>query len=530
MTLSESFDGSVATTVNTDSSVNLNSLYCSHLWTNSNLRSAIITAPPKDRNVITYCYTCKGKIRKYELKPPRNFTPHNHSTPNKDITIERDEAVVNERQVQLIDTNVRQDVCSYNKSFTRDLEPTNVENQLRIPSISQQIDSSFRQKYTSYEMDTNSGGRQRLRKSLRGFGCIINFASADSPVKKRTQIQACSISVMIVAIVIISFILVNFTNPNLKGMTNKISTTVVPTKNVDINETASAITKVYLDLGSMTEVNTTDEYLTTTEYDSSFNIDNSTLMNVISKIRKNIRTYPKFSRKADESEKPKEVNNRDLSQRFCSCQRNEICMLDENSGKSVCRKPIDHDDPTGCGGLCALETEACQLVDKARGVRVCRLLTLVTCSPDEWRCRNGLCVPAEARCDGSIQCYDRSDEMYCECDLTKQFRCGHSISCFSHTKLCDGVIDCWDGYDEVNCTTECPADQFTCTDGQCILSSRFCDGLADCADGSDEPDGCGGSCGAHELRCRNQRCVPRAAQCDNHDNCGDLTDELHCSK
>lgn len=46
--------------------------------------------------------------------------------------------------------------------------------------------------------------------------------------------------------------------------------------------------------------------------------------------------------------------------------------------------------------------------------------------------------------------------LYCtftECDLTKQFRCGHSISCFSHTKLCDGIIDCWDGYDEVNCTT-----------------------------------------------------------------------------
>lgn len=68
---------------------------------------------------------------------------------------------------------------------------------------------------------------------------------------------------------------------------------------------------------------------------------------------------------------------------------------------------------SGCGGLCALETEACQLVDRARGVRVCRLLTLVTCSPQEWRCRNGLCVRAEHRCDGSIQCYDRSDEMHC---------------------------------------------------------------------------------------------------------------------
>ncbi|CAH2050397.1 unnamed protein product, partial [Iphiclides podalirius] len=175
-------------------------------------------------------------------------------------------------------------------------------------------------------------------------------------------------------------------------------------------------------------------------------------------------------------------------------------MLQESSGTSVCRIAIDQNDPTGCGGLCALDTEACQLVDKARGVRVCRLLSQVTCSPQEWRCRNGFCVSADARCDGSIQCYDRSDEMHCDCDLSKQFRCGQSISCFSNTKLCDGVIDCWDGFDEVNCTAECPEDQFTCTNGQCILSTRFCDGLADCGDGSDEPNGCDGACNAHEIR------------------------------
>lgn len=60
-----------------------------------------------------------------------------------------------------------------------------------------------------------------------------------------------------------------------------------------------------------------------------------------------------------------------------------------------------------------METEACQLVDKSRGVRVCRLLTQVSCSSHDWRCRNGFCVPSEARCDGFIQCYDRSDEMHC---------------------------------------------------------------------------------------------------------------------
>lgn len=348
MILSGSFDDSITSSSNVEKSINLNSLYCSHLWKNSYLRNAIITAPPKDRNVITYCYTCKGKIRKYELKPPRNFTPPNHSTPNKDIIIEKDETYVNERQDGPIDINISQAVCSYNKSIIRDLEPTNEENKLRIPSISQQIDSNIRQKYTSYEMDSNNSRRQRLRKSLKGYGCIVNFASADSPVKKRTQIQACSISVMIVAIVIISFILVNFTNPNFKGMTSKISTTVVPTKNIDINGTAAAINNDYLDLPPVTEVISTDEYFTTTESASTFSTENSTLINVISKIRKNIRTYPKhLSKQADESSKPKDVNNRDLSQRFCSCQKDEICMLDENSGTSVCRAPIDNDDPTG---------------------------------------------------------------------------------------------------------------------------------------------------------------------------------------
>lgn len=349
MTLFESFDDPSTPLDSIESSVNLNSLYCSHLWANSNLRSAIITAPCRERNIITYCYTCKGKIRKYELKSTRNFTPHNHSTPNKDITIGKDETYANEQEEHAIDTNTPQTICSFNNTL-QDLESTNVDDKQRIPSISQQIDSSFRQKYTSYEMDPNNDSRRRLRKSLRGFGCIVNFASTDSSLKKRTQIQACSISVMIVAIVIISFILVNFASPNFKGMTNKISTTVVPTKN-KINETSN-ITNSHLEIPSITEINLNNKYFTSTESSSSYNTENSTSLSVISKIRKNIRTYPKLSSKTDESEKPKDVNNRDLSQRFCTCQKNEICMLDENSGTSLCRKPTDDDDPTGTFILC----------------------------------------------------------------------------------------------------------------------------------------------------------------------------------
>lgn len=524
MTLSGNFDDPLSTTESVDNnSINLNSLYCSHLWKNSHLRNAIINAPcSRDKNTISYCYTCKGKIRKYEIKSQKSFKPCNHSTPNKDQTTDTGDAIITE-QIENPTDNLSQVVCS-NRDVLNDA--TNSHSKQHIPSISQQIDSSFRHKYVSYESEPRELRQQRLTKNLRGFGCIVNFTSTHNPVKKRTQIQACSISVMIVAIVIISFILVNFTNPYFKG-TSKISTTIVPRKHLNISETTLAITNIYSDLQTVTENHYKAELITSIDLTSSSTTETSS-MAIISKIRKYIRTYPKIATK-EHSVKPKDVNNRELSAHFCSCQNNDICMLDENSGTSLCRKPFDAEDPTGCGGLCALDTEACQLVDKASGVRVCRLLT-ATCSAHEWRCRNGLCVPMDARCDGSIQCYDRSDEMYCDCDLTKQFRCGHSISCFSNTKLCDGVIDCWDGYDELNCTTECPKHQFTCTNGQCILASRFCDGLADCEDGSDEPDGCGGNCGTRELKCGNHRCVPQNMHCDGHDDCGDATDELNCSK
>ncbi|CAH0405384.1 unnamed protein product [Chilo suppressalis] len=526
MTLSNGIDDFLGTKTDIFDDSNWETLYCSHLWSNSHLRKAILGAPCSNKRVVKYCYTCKGKIRRYEIQPSDDsFLPNNHSTPTRSIQTGNPGlplTISQESSLNVISLDLSGDkLVSKGNNTSR-----NVDDNPSIPTISRQVDSSFRQKFTSYDMRTNEINQRRLRKSLKGIGCIVNLALNDNAVKKRTQIQACSISVMILAIIVISFVLVNFTNPNYTRATSIESTTVVPTKITDSNETSSAIINLTTRPAIATTLSVTD--ITETVKAETITEENSSLIvSVISKIRKNVRTFPKDIKK--ESLKPKEIINRDVSQRFCSCQTNEVCMLDENSGTSICRKAIDNEDPTGCGGLCAIETEACQLVDRLRGVRVCRLLSLVTCSPQEWRCRNGLCVKADQRCDGSIQCYDRSDEMHCDCDLTKQFRCGHSISCFSNTKLCDGIIDCWDGFDELNCTSECPGDQFTCTNGQCIISSRFCDNLADCMDGSDEPHGCDGGCSAQELRCANSRCVPRAARCDGRDHCGDSSDELHCS-
>lgn len=344
MTLSNTiFESNLPTTSNVqDASTNLDSLYCSHLWNNSCLRNEIITAPQKESQIIKYCYTCRGKIRKYELN---NFQPNEHSTPNGKLTLDTVESAT-ELQENSLNSSCEA-IRSNNLHSSRDFEAIHLESKQYIPSISGQIDSSFRHKFVSRDTQQNPSNRRRLRKSLKGMGCIVNFALTESPVKKRTQIQACSISVMIIAIVVISFILVNFTTPNYLHAMNASSTIVVPTESYNNNRTSAAITKVYADLPATDNV-ISSEYSTSTEYVTTLNSEENNSENVSSvllKIRKNIRTYPRH--KNHGSAKPKEIINRDLSQSFCACQRNEICMLDEGSGLSVCREPVDEDDPTG---------------------------------------------------------------------------------------------------------------------------------------------------------------------------------------
>ncbi|GBP20698.1 Low-density lipoprotein receptor-related protein [Eumeta japonica] len=535
MTLSKNVNGQVLNTAPQilDESRNWNALYCSRLWTDSEFRNAAINKDicassnlrQNGNQMIKDCHVCK----KNGTPGDCTFIPQNHSTPNGklsigDIILEADHT----------DTSVGN--MSYSlpslRSSIREIHNLD-SDQPGIPSISSQVDTGCRRKYSSTEVYCSRYKNNRLRKSrLKGIKCFVSLSITDNPVKKRTQIQACSISVMIVAIVIISFVLVHFTSPSDK--TDVFTKLEVPMESTRSNLTTEHLTEE-TSLAITETINVTNEQITTetTTFWSSTTQKNTEFSVIIDRIRQSLKTFPKNITKdgtvSNNSMKPKEINNRDLTNKFCSCQNDEVCMLQESTGTALCRKAIDIEDPTGCGGLCALETEACQVVDKSRGIRVCRQLTPTICDSNQWRCRNGLCVSANARCDGIIQCYDRSDEMYCDCDLKRNFRCGHATSCFPNTKLCDGVIDCWDGHDEVNCTTECPGRQFTCTDGECIAGARFCDGLADCADGSDEPHGCDAACGAHELRCRNRRCVPRAARCDGYDNCGDATDEMHCS-
>lgn len=328
MALSATFDDQLITTTdaNDSSASNWDALYCSHLWSDSNLRREVINAAYADSKVIKYCYTCKGKIRKYEIRSPKqDFVPNNHSTPNPKIT-EKDDRHSNRP------TNTS---LSHTEVVSNNIEPGQ-----SIPTISRHIDSSFRQKYTAYEMRPHEMNRRRIRKSLKGIGCIVNLALIDGPVKKRTQIQACSISVMIIAIVVISFILVNFTTPSFTNANNVVtSTIVVPT--MKSNETSSII-NIYNKTKQTVNSNITEQ-ITVTEKD-------------IMPISSSISTERTNTEDSDEAQKASKLNvSKDLSletstnlpPNFCSCQTSEICMLETTSGKGICRTPVDKDDPTG---------------------------------------------------------------------------------------------------------------------------------------------------------------------------------------
>ncbi|XP_042243311.1 uncharacterized protein LOC121880221 isoform X1 [Homarus americanus] len=233
----------------------------------------------------------------------------------------------------------------------------------------------------------------------------------------------------------------------------------------------------------------------------------------------------------DEQPQKEERVDEMSTERLCdSCLPGEVCVGLQGEAYPTCRTARDSGDRTGCGGLCAIDSEVCQ----ALGSRAFQCHSASLCLHDEWRCADGLCIPHIKRCDGHMNCYDQSDELHCRCGPDK-FQCGNNTSCLPVTSKCDGKMDCWDGSDEANCTTSkgvCPNPdtQFTCRSSQCIPQHQFCDGLEDCRDGSDEPFGCFGRCQPNEHQCRNRRCIPASSVCDGGDTCGDNSDEQDCNR
>ncbi|KAF4521097.1 hypothetical protein B566_EDAN009052 [Ephemera danica] len=186
-------------------------------------------------------------------------------------------------------------------------------------------------------------------------------------------------------------------------------------------------------------------------------------------------------------------------------------------------------------------------------------LGLKTVSPLRFRCRdNGQSIQGTARCSGSKNCKDHTDEQNCTlssyvCDNDNdcgdnsderychhmrsiegcaawQFKC-QSGRCLRGLYRCDGNKACEDESDELSCPqSKCGIHSYECLNGKCINLEYRCDRDNDCGDNSDEQNCLPESCQSGELTCDNGMCVTMDARCDGYNDCGDASDEWDCPK
>nr|XP_049704047.1 modular serine protease-like isoform X1 [Helicoverpa armigera] len=131
-----------------------------------------------------------------------------------------------------------------------------------------------------------------------------------------------------------------------------------------------------------------------------------------------------------------------------------------------------------------------------------------SCSENQFKCLDGLCIRADQVCDASLDCSDGSDEDLCT-----------SIS----TNVTTG-----DGLGRYRRQSACRKLEWQCKDGGCISSDEKCDGTKNCLDGSDETHALCRKmlCLPHLFRCTYGACVDGTAPCDKKTDCADSSDEL----
>ncbi|KAM3956868.1 modular serine protease-like [Aphomia sociella] len=156
-----------------------------------------------------------------------------------------------------------------------------------------------------------------------------------------------------------------------------------------------------------------------------------------------------------------------------------------------------------------------------------------TCRRNQWQCRDGSCIPFHGKCDGVVDCPDRSDETHPLCRNSRcqknWFRCTYG-ACVDGSAPCDGIQECADNSDELhpNCRNETKSFQyFKCLNGERIRRVDQCDGTPDCSDGSDETvRSCAAqTCFPYLFQCAYGACVDRGSDCNGTRECADGSDE-----
>ncbi len=153
------------------------------------------------------------------------------------------------------------------------------------------------------------------------------------------------------------------------------------------------------------------------------------------------------------------------------------CSFDKTEGVQLASGILDGDiiqSPCGtkngnCSHLCLMAEEkkqcACPFglslsIDSANCVKP------RTCSPKEFECSTGECIPMEQLCDRHQDCIHGDDEVVSNCDGIKcpeeQFLCSDKKKCIDRALKCNGHPDCEDGSDEL-CHRNCTA-------GTCLAS------------------------------------------------------------
>ncbi|RXG61743.1 Low-density lipoprotein receptor-related protein 2 [Armadillidium vulgare] len=202
---------------------------------------------------------------------------------------------------------------------------------------------------------------------------------------------------------------------------------------------------------------------------------------------------------------------------FLRCDEEVHCM--DGSDEKNCDKIVCTKDQKKCNNACKLGEYKCKDGTCLDEEKLCR--NEISCDNEEVN----LTCPTQAqnnhyllsfelcslrskrkgnfkklnhyRCNKTLECPNREDEKFCECDEDK-VKCSGEETCIFRKWICDNIEDCADGSDEKGCSPlveQDPVEEyctsgFKCADDTCISNDKVCDGHNDCETGIDENGDC----------------------------------------